>query len=321
MRRDQVTVLVAIWHELWVKEALMGAREHQRAVLLTDLILLALGGCLRGGFESPPSPYEGWPDGALVVEDATAADAIAAQSDAATSDLSTADALMPDAAAVDTATPDAATPDTVTFDAATPDTVTFDAATPDTVTFDAATPDTAMPDTAMPDAAMVDAVAADSALEDATAEDATTADAGTPIVFDDFEDGDLAGWELGGPGGSWVALPGAGIDGDDVAAAMQTGAGLPSYMELAIDLSGHSSGRFDYARRLVGLDAADDFAAAYFSGGWVPVEQLGSQTADDPDYVFKSFSIPATATAIRFVCECGEVSEACYIDAVAVYGQ
>ncbi len=99
------------------------------------------------------------------------------------------------------------------------------------------------------------------------------------MLDEDFDSG-LSGWTFSGAGSAWGPEPGSGVGGSGAAGVRKTGANKPSYLERAINLSGYTTATFAYARRLVGLDGADDFAAEYFaSGAWVPVEQLESWPA------------------------------------------
>jgi len=140
------------------------------------------------------------------------------------------------------------------------------------------------------------------------------------IFADGFESGDLAGWNLYGTGREWYASDGA-FEGNWVARAKRTGAGDDSFLETTIDVSGYSSAMLEYYRKLVGLDAADDFEVSYFDGNWVSVEHLGSEGETNSNFVFKSFSIPSGTSKIRFKCEVGAVSESCYVDNVRVLAE
>jgi len=148
------------------------------------------------------------------------------------------------------------------------------------------------------------------------------------LFTDDFELGTLnaKNWSLNSTGGYWAASTTDPMNGTYHAQAHQTGAGDLSYMEVGIDTSDHTNISFSYHRKLVGLDAADDFAAEWYSGAaWVSVEQLGSGSENNADYVFKTFNLSSTADdnpnfKIRFMCENGAVSEYCRIDNVTVKG-
>ncbi|MBW2975229.1 hypothetical protein KY366_05920 [Candidatus Woesearchaeota archaeon] len=155
-----------------------------------------------------------------------------------------------------------------------------------------------------------------------SADDTTEADGPTEILSDGFEDGNLNGWTLSGPGVQWDASTDTAYEGSYSARAKKTGAGDPSYMETTIDGSIYDTVKFEYYKKRVGLDAADDFAVDYYNNGqWTVLEQLGSSSANDGSFVYMNFSIPTSATKIRFMCECGAVSEMCYVDNVKVIGE
>jgi glutamine amidotransferase-like uncharacterized protein len=142
------------------------------------------------------------------------------------------------------------------------------------------------------------------------------------LFFDGFEDGAVDGWSLYGAGVPWGASIESVHEGSWAARAKKTGAGKNSYMEHVIDGSLYSTITFEYYRRLKGLDAADNFAVEYFDNGqWNTLEELGSSSENNAAFVFKSYSIPSSATSVRFMCECGAVSEKCFVDNVRVLGE
>ena len=94
-----------------------------------------------------------------------------------------------------------------------------------------------------------------------------------------------------------------------------------TYLERSFDLSSFASGRLQYVRRLIGLDAADEFLVEYRDGtGWHTLEATGSASANDATYVRKEFILPSLATSIRFGCKAGAVSEKCELDDVSLFG-
>ena len=138
------------------------------------------------------------------------------------------------------------------------------------------------------------------------------------VFFDVFEEGFT--WTVSGTGSPWGIRTDHVLDGSFSAGVKKTGAGKPSFMEHAIDLSSYSVATFEYARKLVGLDTADDFSAEYLDGGWHSVETLG-KGRENGGFVIKSFNIPTTVTAIRFMCEAGAVSEGCWVDNVRIVAE
>ena len=139
----------------------------------------------------------------------------------------------------------------------------------------------------------------------------------TVIFSDGFESG-MDAWSVTGEGNTWYAHTENPYEGSYSAYVKRTGVGSPTYMETGFDASGYMTVTFSYSRRLKGLDAADDFAAEYYDGGsWVAVEHLDSGS-ENGGYVEKSYTIPSSATKIRFMCENGANGERCYVDNVTL---
>jgi hypothetical protein len=98
-------------------------------------------------------------------------------------------------------------------------------------------------------------------------------------------------------------------------------------MEKAVSTSGYGTVTVSYARRLVGLDVADEFKAKWFDGtAWNVMEQTGSSSANDAAYVQKQYVLPASAGdnpafAIKFECTAGATSEYCRVDNVEITGE
>lgn len=138
------------------------------------------------------------------------------------------------------------------------------------------------------------------------------------IFFDGFENG--FNWNVYGVGTPWSIKTDAKYEGSYSAGVKKTEVDKLSYIETTIDLTGYSTATLEYYRKLVGLDAADDFSAEYYDGTWHYLEHLGSGR-ENGDFLYKSHTIPVTATKIRFMCECGAVSEMCYVDNVKVIAE
>ncbi len=162
---------------------------------------------------------------------------------------------------------------------------------------------------------------ADTGCADANDDDETDYVGPVEILFYGFEDGSLSEWSLYGTGTAWIVSTDISYEGTRSVRAKKTGAGDDSFMEITIDASGFDLVTLEYYRKLVGLDTADDFEVQYFNGVWHSVEHLGTGRASDSSFKFKSFDIPNTATKIRFKCECGAVSEKCYVDNVKIIAQ
>lgn len=143
------------------------------------------------------------------------------------------------------------------------------------------------------------------------------------LFYEDFESGALWNWFVSGTGNPWVVSTDFPYQGTYSAMSLQSGAGEPTYMEAYFNTSSQESLVLEYDRKLVGLDAADDFEVAYSTGaGWTVLEHVVSTT--DPGYVHRSFEIPNAQQnsmfMLRFMCETGAVSEMCFVDNVKVTG-
>jgi glutamine amidotransferase-like uncharacterized protein len=88
-------------------------------------------------------------------------------------------------------------------------------------------------------------------------DEANTSSPPGEAFFDTFEES--FNWTVSGPGRPWGIRTDNVLDGSFSAGVKRTGAGTPAYMEHEINLSGYSTATLEYARKLVGLDAGDDF--------------------------------------------------------------
>ncbi len=151
-------------------------------------------------------------------------------------------------------------------------------------------------------------------------DDETDSTGPVTLVDDGFESG-LGDWSIYGEViNNWQQRNDEVYSGSYSAGLKQTGVSDYAYMETSFDASGYTTVTFDYVRMLKGLDTGDDFTAEYFDGLWYYVEHLDTGR-ENGDFVSKSFSIPNTATAVRFGCECGAVSEGCWVDDVSIVGE
>jgi len=148
------------------------------------------------------------------------------------------------------------------------------------------------------------------------------------MFFDDFETGSLNafGWILNGTE-RWGVNSADPLNGSNYnAEVQQTGAGDNSFMEISISTQSHENITFSYYKKLISLDAADNFVVEWYNGSsWNVLEQLGAGIEDDVDYVYQTFNLSTDANdnsnfKIRFMCEVGAVSEYCRIDNVSVSG-
>ena len=146
---------------------------------------------------------------------------------------------------------------------------------------------------------------------------------GPTEIFSDGFESELGQWTTSGTGTPWSQRSDTVYEGNYTAGVKRTGAGEDSYMESVIfDASAYSTVTLEYYRKLKGLDAADDFQVEYrgMDNSWHTVEHL-SNGRENGEFVFKSHTIPNTATSIRVKCECGAVSEGCWIDNVKIVAE
>ena len=142
----------------------------------------------------------------------------------------------------------------------------------------------------------------------------------TSIFADGFESGSLAQWSVYGSGRRWSVVSENAAEGLYSARAKRTGSGKDSFIEASFDAVGFSSIQLTYRRMLVGLDAADDWEVQVFDGSWISLEHLGTGREDNSDFQTRTFTLSPSATAVRFKCETGAVSEMCYLDDVRISG-
>lgn len=148
----------------------------------------------------------------------------------------------------------------------------------------------------------------------------TTGQAGgeTELFFDGFESG--FDWYVWGPGKPWQASSDDPYEGASSAYVKKTGAGNPTYMEKTIDTSGCTGLTLSYYRQLKGFDVADDFSCEYYDGSWHTLEYVNSENGG---YEYREYTLPSSCEnnpnfKIRFMAECGAVTEKAYVDNVLV---
>ncbi len=146
------------------------------------------------------------------------------------------------------------------------------------------------------------------------------------IFYDDFELG-LGNWQLSAVSGAnnWISSSVNPYQGTKYAESKPMSTSEPaSNIEKWIPTYGYGNIKVSYARRLIGLDSADEFKAKWYDGTtWNLLEQTGSNSANDAGYLFKQFNLPSSANdngyfRIRFECTAGAVSEFCRVDNVKV---
>ncbi len=150
---------------------------------------------------------------------------------------------------------------------------------------------------------------------------------GAIIFYDNFESGNLNSWTTTAVSGGtkWAASKTNPYQGAWHAQSQPRSTSEPaSILEKTISTIGYEKIIVSYSRKLVGLDAADEFKAKWFDGAsWTILEQIGSSSANDNGYVLKSFALLLSADnnanfKIRFECTAGAVSEFCRVDNVNV---
>lgn len=150
---------------------------------------------------------------------------------------------------------------------------------------------------------------------------------GGTIFYDNFESGTLSGWtNTAVAGGSkWTANKTNPYQGSWHAQSQPRSTSEPaSVLERTISTINYQEISLKYARKLVGLDTADEFKAKWFDGAtWTTLEQTGSNSANDANYILKSFTLPSNANnnpnfKIRFECTAGAVTEYCRVDNINI---
>jgi hypothetical protein len=144
------------------------------------------------------------------------------------------------------------------------------------------------------------------------------------LFVEGFESGSFGtnGWAVYGTGNPWTVSSSQPFSGHYHAQSQQSGTGNPTYLERSLSTVGYSSINLSYKRKLIGLDAADDFSSQWFDGkNWNTLELVNSE--NNADYVARTFVLHSSANEnpnfkIRFMCEAGAVSEFCRIDDVRV---
>ncbi|MGV8152430.1 MAG: BPL-N domain-containing protein [Candidatus Nanoarchaeia archaeon] len=143
------------------------------------------------------------------------------------------------------------------------------------------------------------------------------------FFFDGFESGSLASWTLTTIENNWKISTLNPYQGSYYAEAKPMNTNVPaSVMERAISTAGYSNIKLSYYRKLVGLDAADEFQAKWFDGvNWNVLESTGSSSANNAAYIYKEYALPSTASnnanfKIKFECTAGATSEYCRVDNV-----
>ena len=131
---------------------------------------------------------------------------------------------------------------------------------------------------------------------------------GGPLLEDDFEDGDLAGWSTSGTVSNTTSQH---YEGSRSAQLQQT-----SSMTAAISLSGETSVDLSFAYKTQNLDSGEAVKAEYAldGGGWTTLGQ-----AKPTSWQTASFAINTTGAStlsVRFSLNANNTNEHAWIDAV-----
>ncbi len=87
---------------------------------------------------------------------------------------------------------------------------------------------------------------------------------GEEIFYDNFEDGNINGWEVGGAVSSdWGALE---DDMNETWSAHNANADADAWMNQTIDVTGYNGVIIDFYYRTAGLDAGEYFDFSYWNG-------------------------------------------------------
>ncbi len=147
------------------------------------------------------------------------------------------------------------------------------------------------------------------------------------IFYDNFESGSLADWTTSAVSGGqkWTASTTNPFQDSWHAQSQPRSTNEPaSVLERTIPTTNYQEIKIQYVKKLVGLDTADEFKAKWSDGSsWQVLEETTSKSANDANYMLKSFNLPSNANnnpnfKIRFECTAGAVSEYCRIDNVNI---
>ena len=150
------------------------------------------------------------------------------------------------------------------------------------------------------------------------------------IIFnEDFESGTLGNWVLSSPDGraNWTANQTNPFEGSWHANSQPRSTTEPaSVIVFNKSMTGYSNITLRYYRRLVGIDAADEFQFEFYTGAnWTILESTAGNSANDASYLFREFNLSNVANnlsgfAIKFECTAGAVNEHCRVDNISIIG-
>ena len=149
------------------------------------------------------------------------------------------------------------------------------------------------------------------------------------LFLDNFESGTLDGWQTTSLPGSqnWTANQSDPNAGNWHAQSRPLSSLIgASVLEKHIGTAGYTDINISYYRKLIELDATDEFRVKWFDGlGWNVLEQTAYNYGNDSAYVFRNFSLPPGANnnadlRIRFECSAQALNEYCRVDDVLLQG-
>ncbi len=149
------------------------------------------------------------------------------------------------------------------------------------------------------------------------------------IFSDDFESGNLNAWNKTNVAGArnWTANQTNPFQGSWHAQSQPESTTEPaSVLSINISTSNYQDISIFYYRRLVGIDAGDEFQMEWFNGTtWEILESTGSSSANNAVYLARNFNLSSVANnnqyfQIKFECTAGATSEYCRVDNVIITG-
>ncbi|MEK6951995.1 MAG: hypothetical protein AABX29_03195 [Nanoarchaeota archaeon] len=149
------------------------------------------------------------------------------------------------------------------------------------------------------------------------------------VFFDGFESGNITGWILTNAidASNWTISSGNPYSGVyHIEARPRENTEPASVIKKVISTFDYDNISVSYYRRLINLDSNDEFSSYFYDGlSWILLEQTGSNSEDDNNYLIKSFNLNNNATnntdfQIKFECTANSNNEYCRIDNVNISG-
>lgn len=149
------------------------------------------------------------------------------------------------------------------------------------------------------------------------------------MFTESFESGSLSGWTLSNAAGAnnWTSSTTDPHTGTSHANANPRSTTEPAaVLQKAVSTTEYQSITFSYYRKLIGIDAGDEFQVEWFNGTtWTILESTGGASANDASYLYREFNLSIQANnnplfQIKFECTAGATTEHCRIDNVNITG-